>query len=86
MAIVSDLQARDMCYDIIKSAAGEWVNLDELCAKIKRDRQTIARIMQSIRKSKRTPGIESVSKKSTGKMTFGSQKSIYDIKYRYIGE
>lgn len=86
MTIVNDLEARDLCYSIIKDAGGEWVNLDTLCEKVRRDRKSLSRIMDSVKKAKRTPGIESYCKRRNKKNAFGSTQPTYTIKYRYVGE
>ena len=77
------LKYREAIYKAIKDAGGKKINLDEVCQIVKLNRNDVSNQISQMIKHKDYPGIKRYSKRSTGKMTFGQQKAIYDINYRY---
>lgn len=85
-SIPLDSELYPLCYEHIKNAGGEWIDIDDLCKAIRRDRASIAKTVLNMTKSKNYPNIEKVTKRKSGKCVFGRNKATYDIKYRYTGE
>lgn len=76
------LKYRDDIYRVIKEAGG-WINLDEVCQKVKLNRKDVSNQVSQMIKHKDYQGIKRSSKRSTGVNAFAVQKAIYTIKYKY---
>ena len=77
------MEYRQRLYDVIKSRNGEWVNAEVLSQELKIDRKSLLYTMRCIINHKEFPGLKRKCKRSTEKMTYNSQKAVYDISYKY---
>ncbi len=73
---------RQAVCDYIK-AAGGWVNLDELVIEFKLNRKDLRSQLTQMLVHKDYPNLKRSSKRKTGFMTYGHQRAIYTIKYKY---
>ena len=77
------IEYRQRLYDAIKARNGVWVNAEVLSQELKIDRKSLLYTMRCIIDHKDFHGLKRKCKRSTEKMTYNSQKAVYDISYRY---
>lgn len=75
------MNTKEKILQILISAAGNWVNVDEITAAIKLNRTDVTAAVNSMMKSKNYPEIEPNRKRKTVG-TGGLQRQQYTIKYR----
>lgn len=75
------MNTKEKILQILISAAGNWVNVDEITAAIKLNRTDVTAAVNSMMKSKNYPEIKPNRKRKTVG-TGGLQRQQYTIKYR----
>lgn len=77
------MEYRQRLYDAIKAYGGGWVNAETLSQELRIDRKSLLYTMRCIINHKDYPGLKRKCKRSTERMTYNSQKAVYNISYKY---
>lgn len=75
-------------YDLIKSAGGKWVNLDEICQHetVRLNRKDVSNLIGYQIKSGNWPDIKRSNKRGKNLATTLIGRPVYHIKYRLVEE
>lgn len=75
------MNTKEQIFNILVTASGKWVNVDEITAAIKLNRTDVTTTVNAMMKSKTYSSVErSIKDKTVG--TGGLQRRQYTIKYR----